>query len=143
MSEELNNHQIEKIMKGVPNFRGVYSKDTLPDKPNNKESFIVNLQNFFDGEGTHWVAIYKNKNYEYFDSFGLPPPEEIITYCKGDVEYNSIQIQKMNTDLCGYYCIYYIRNRVMGRKPIDILFDFTTKPSEVNAYIVKNFLKVH
>ena len=32
---------------------------------------------------------------------------------------------------------------VMGRKPVDIIFDFTTKPSEVNAYILKNFLKVH
>ena len=45
----------------IPNFRGIYLRDTLPDKPKRKECGILNLDSS-DGGGTHWVAWYKNGN---------------------------------------------------------------------------------
>ena len=47
---------------------------------NKKECGIINLDSRI-GPGTHWVC-YRNINQfcEYFDSFGLPMAEEIMTY---------------------------------------------------------------
>jgi len=49
----------------------------LPKTMDENESTIVNLQDYFAGSGTQWTFIYndeKTKNVEYFDSFGLIPP---------------------------------------------------------------------
>ena len=72
----LSNINIDQIMKKykITNYRGTYSKDMLPKSINNSESMIINLQDYFKGEGTHWVVIYNDKNsnmIEYIDSFGL------------------------------------------------------------------------
>lgn len=77
----LSNIDIDKLMKKhmISNFRGTYSKDMLPSSIHDSESMIINLQDYFKGGGTHWVAIYNDKNgdtVEYFDSFGLKPPVE-------------------------------------------------------------------
>jgi len=40
----------------------------------------VNLHYYFAGSGTHWVC--KSKNVEYFDSFGLIPPNQVVKYMK-------------------------------------------------------------
>jgi len=46
------------------------------------------------GNGTHWVAWYKNGNKKYyFDSFGLNPPLEIMKYLKAPVFYNTDRVQ--------------------------------------------------
>ena len=39
---------------GIKHFRGVYMRDTLPEKPNIQECGIVNL-NTSDEQGSHWV----------------------------------------------------------------------------------------
>ena len=51
-------------------------RDSLPDQIKDNEYGVVNLDSF-KGPGTHWVA-YGNK--WYFDSYGLPPPKEILKY---------------------------------------------------------------
>ena len=115
----LSNINIDQIMKKykITNYRGTYSKDMLPKSINNSESMIINLQDYFKGEGTHWVVIYNDKNsnmIEYFDSFGLKPPIECIKYMKTSnkpIEYNSSQIQIIYSIMCGYYCCYYIIER--------------------------------
>lgn len=83
-----------------------------------------------------------HKNIEYFDSFALPPPEEIIQFMKTSdkpLEHNSGQIQKMDSIMCGYFCIYYILVRSRGRKPIDVLLDFRLKPSLFNELFIQIF----
>jgi len=129
-------------MKGKPGFLGVFSKDSLPKNKFNKcESLIINLEDFFTGEGTHSVALFRPKTgpCEYFDSYGLPLPKEVIKYCKKlKVIYNSIQVQMKDSDLCGYSSVYFIISRLRGRTPVEILFDFTTKPSYINSFIWQN-----
>ena len=43
----------------IPDFRGIYMRDTLPDIPLNIECGILNLD-LNDGNGTHWTSWYKS-----------------------------------------------------------------------------------
>ena len=77
--------------------------------------------------GTHWVAYYNDPKYrtvEFFDSFGLPPAQEIESYLASSnkvIEYNASQIQDKNSVLCGHFCIYYIKERNKGKSPAEII----------------------
>ena len=53
----LSNFDIEDILKGITNFRGVYSKDMLPNRIGEDESIGINTQDYLDGGGTHWVCV--------------------------------------------------------------------------------------
>jgi len=91
-----------------------------------------------DGIGKHWLAYFndpKNKYVEFFNSFGLPPGIEILSYLESsgkDIIYNSSQIQSNDSVLCGYYTVHYIKERSEGRSMYDILYSFNQNPSEYN-----------
>lgn len=134
------------MLHDVVNCRRTFSKDTLPQMPKNDESLIVNLQDYFDGGGTHWVAIYNDpnkKDVEYFDSFGMRPPDIVYQYMlktgKGNV-YNSSMLQDIKSILCGYYCVYFIIERSQGRPIQSIMLDFSQTPSSGNERIVGSFM---
>jgi hypothetical protein len=104
----LSNLDIEKIAKQlkIKNFRGVFMRDTLPDRANEKECGIVNLDSILNG-GTHWVCYCKDRNKKYyFDSFGLSPPLELKKYLGKDIIMSTFQIQKLGTNYCGHLCLY-------------------------------------
>ena len=66
----------------IPDSRGVFMRDTLPQYPLNVECGIVNL-NTSNQPGSHWVYYYRNKNKRiYFDSYGQITPVEIQRYLK-------------------------------------------------------------
>ena len=90
----------------IPNFRGVFLRDELPKKPGWNECGILNLDDS-NGVGSHWVAFLKSGNEKiYFDSYGLPPPLELIKYLRRPVLYNSERIQPDNEVFCGHLCLY-------------------------------------
>ena len=99
----LTNLEIDKIMTKYDNYRGTFSKDILPKTMKKNEATVVNLQDYFTGDGTHWVCIYNDKKsdkVEYFDSFGLVPPNEVIKYMETtnkNIIYNDSQTQNMNS----------------------------------------------
>jgi hypothetical protein len=94
---------------------GVYNKDTLPYKYQDG-GYIVNLQDATDEKGkdlpgTHWTAFYcEGKSAAYFDSFGFPGPVQVKNYLRrfGNVPENTRQIQNVQSEICGYYCLYFI-----------------------------------
>lgn len=128
-------------MKNIKYFRGVFPSDLLPNKIKNQESGIINFQSSTE-PGSHWVCYYNNPNnkyVEYFDSYGLPPPEKIKHYLKTSeklIQWNSTQYQMNNSAACGYYCINYIKNRLKGINMYDILYSFTQQPSVYNENIL-------
>ena len=66
----------------IPNFRGVKMRDELPAKPFDVECGILNF-NTHSQRGSHWVCWYKNDTERYyFDSYGEPPPLEMLPYLK-------------------------------------------------------------
>ena len=113
----LTNFDIDSYVKKlkIPNFRGVFMRDTLPKKPKRVECSIVNL-NKSNETGSHWVCFAKiGKTRLYFDSFGQDVPFEIIRYLKTFEEYkndvaviarNTDIVQRVNTHVCGHLCLF-------------------------------------
>ena len=98
-----NGTSIEELTKAcsdIVGFKGVLMQDeVLPLEG----CYIMNLDNS-KGPGTHWVAV-SMKYIKYFDPFGVPPPDKVkVKY------YNSFEIQHAMEDLCGEYCIYFLKN---------------------------------
>ena len=97
----------------IPNFRGVFMRDTLPKSARNIECAIVNL-NTSKEKGSHWVCYYKKGiNRIYFDSFGQITPIEIQNYLKkrcergiGVIQRNTDIVQSFNTNICGHLCLF-------------------------------------
>src|SRR6218665_2522081 len=90
----------------IKNFRGVFLRDELPERPRTNECGILNLDDS-SGNGTHWVCWIKRCNYKvYFDVYGLPPPVELVKYLHSPVYYNSERIQPDNEVFCGHLCLY-------------------------------------
>ncbi|KAL4101120.1 hypothetical protein QTP88_021140 [Uroleucon formosanum] len=78
--EPLSNFDIIQFGNNIKIFRGCFMRDELPIKPRLNECGILNLNNSTQ-DGSHWVAWKKIKNKKiYFDSFGMPPPPELVKY---------------------------------------------------------------
>lgn len=121
-------------------IKGVYTKDTLPKKPE-EGSYYINMDNS-DGEGTHWVfAKIDGNNSCYFDSFGVGMPEEVKEFLKDfkPIYSSSKQIQSLRSGTCGWYCVscdYYLENELGSLKRkfenfIDIWSDDPIKNNEL------------
>lgn len=106
----LNELDLYRFAKDLPNFRGVFMKDCLPLQPHKNECGILNLD-LNSGPGTHWTAYYKkgSKRIIYFDSFGdLQPPKELIHYLGSNIKYNKESYQTYNTFICGHLCLIFL-----------------------------------
>ena len=114
---------------GIKYFRGIYSRNNLPQKIHKLETGIINLDDSMGG-GNHWVC-YRNvdKQYcEYFDPFGLIMPSEIKHYLKTSgkrIVYSSDEIHERDSVLCGYWCLYYLLERQKGKS---LLLDVIHNP---------------
>ena len=107
----LSENQIWDIARGNKiQLAGIFSKDKLPAKGTCQGKYVINLQSSTDGNGTHWVALHMpDKTHgKYFDSFGLPPPEEVLAICP-DCEHNKTRYQALKSDACGWFCIYFLK----------------------------------
>jgi len=125
-NKPLSNFEIEDAIKklGVSGFRGVFVRDSLPNKPRIEECGILNLGDS-SGNGSHWVAWFKRRNREnyYFDSFGIQPPIELVRYLKPPILYNTEKIQSNEQVFCGHLCIYVLKQAMLGRDLQEILND--------------------
>lgn len=100
---------------GIPLF-AVVSKDYLKQVPHkNNVGYIINLQNLKDSqgnllEGSHWVGLYlADGKAFYYDSFGFPPPLEVINYTKNYRLYDSRkEIQNIHSGICGDLSLFFI-----------------------------------
>ena len=101
----ISNYDLLKWCKylNIP-INNVLSRDeSLPH--NHKQAlFIYNLEPSYMG-GSHWVAIdVKNGIINYFDSFGMPPFQEIVDHARKKnliLLHQNNQIQNINTTTCG------------------------------------------
>ena len=133
----LTNVDISHMLKYIPHFRGVYTRDILPKRIFKKECGVINTDRI-SGIGKHWICYYnepKSEYIEFLDSFGLSPAQEILTYLETsgkDIIYNSSQLQANDSTKCGYYCVYFIKERNKGKIMYDILYSFKQYPDITN-----------
>ena len=132
---------------GIKNFRGIYSRDSLPETILKYEVGIINLDTQL-GTGTHWVA-YRNidpNHCEYFDSFGLIMPNDVRTYLitsDKQIYYSGDEIQERDSVLCGYWCLYYLLERQKGVPMLNVIHNakFDMNNQAVNHHFIIDYFK--
>lgn len=91
---------------------GVFSKDRMPER-RTTGSYIINLQDYYDGGGTHWTCfkIFENRKCCYFDSFGFPMPIDTAEFLEPfkPIATSNRHIQHTKSDKCGYFCLAFIK----------------------------------
>ena len=127
----LTNFEIQKYYQNQTKFNGVYSRDNLPEIKD--EEYVINLNEYFD-IGTHWIALYVQKNdVIYFDSFGVEHIKEIKTFISNEnIKTNIFRIQAYDLIMSGYFCIGFINLMIPGKT----LTNFT------NLFSPNNFKKI-
>ena len=111
----LSNFDIENIANYYKIPIVVLMKDELKKIKSNDCNYIINLESSNDGNGTHWLSLkIENRDCVYFDSYGMLPPEEIISFCKriqkSHLSYNTKEIQDLSAQTCAlpiYNCSHY------------------------------------
>ena len=56
----LTNFEIQKYYQNEPRFNGVFSRNNLPEK-NKDGEYVINLKDHAN-VGTHWIALFCNRN---------------------------------------------------------------------------------
>ena len=141
------NTDLQKLARKNGFTLHIYTRDDLPYLQNRHKykNIIVNL----DKEGqTHWTALHiRDKVAYYFDSFSMPPPMNIIHYCKNlKLDVNPIRIQHLNSTKCGEFCIFMLkefnrRQTVYPKRTFqDIFRKFDNNDYKKNDLIVMNFI---
>ncbi len=123
----LSNVDIEKYVKllKIKKFKGCYMRDELKKLScNDIECRVLNL-NLSNESGSHWTCWFKLKNDKYyFNSFGLPPPKELIDYLGSPILYSTFQLQGINDQNCGKWCLVILKNLTEGINYIDLILSF-------------------
>lgn len=104
---ELSNVQLEQMARDNGFEVNIYCRDQIPKTKSEKWN-LLNLDKA-NSTGTHWTAYKNGKNKIYFDSFGCVPPQELDDLFDDDYIYNTKQIQDLNSEACGWYCIAFIK----------------------------------
>lgn len=111
LKDTLTNYDIIQICKHLKiKLNGIFMKDELHG-PLKAGNYIMNLQNH-NQSGSHWTCFIKKKNtIYYFDSYGIVPPQNQIDLIHREgynILYNKEQIQDLDSDLCGWWCIAFL-----------------------------------
>jgi hypothetical protein len=143
----LSNFDLSEIAKSLDfKLDGVYMKNELLFK-RTIGNYIINLDDS-GNDGTHWTAlIVTQKLSYYFDSFGCPPPQQIIEFCKSPnshLYFNTRVIQDLDSELCGFFCVaflFYVKNcKNLLKTANDFSNMFDDSESELNGFLLKGFL---
>ena len=93
-------------------IKNVLSRDQTVPHNHKLGLFIYNLEPSYM-IGSHWIATYvKDRVINYFDSFGMPPFEEMVNHAKRKnltLLHQNQQIQNLYTTTCGYLCLYFFK----------------------------------
>ena len=120
----MSNHDLIKWCRylNIP-INDVLSRDQKVPHNNKQALFIYNLEPSYMN-GSHWVTTYvKDKIINYFDSFGMPPFQELVNHAKRKnltLLHQNNQIQNMNTATCGYFCLYFLNEMNKGNSYYDL-----------------------
>lgn len=76
---------------------------------------ILNLDDRKGGMGTHWVAFayIGGKEYMYYDSFGFPPDDSLLSKTK-TILWNPNKQQDDDSVNCGLLCLLFIKNVIIS-----------------------------
>ena len=113
-----SNHDLTKWCKNLNiSIKYVLSRDQTVPHNHRQALRIYNLEPSYMS-GFHWVSTYvKDGVINYFDSFGMPPFQEIVDHARSKnltLLHQNNQIQNINTSTCGYFCFYFLNEMNKG-----------------------------
>ena len=138
----LTNIEISEYYKNEPRFKGVYSRNNLPNEIK-KGAYVINLDEY-EHTGTHWVSLFVKANEViYFDSFGVERiPKEINKFIGNKKIKGSIfRIQAYNSIRCGYFWIEFINYMLKGKTLLDYTNLFSPNDFKENDRVIKRIFK--
>ena len=125
-------------------IKDVLSRDENTPHYHMQALFIYNLEPSYMN-GSHWVATFvKNGIVNYFDSFGMPPFQELVDHVKKKkliLLHQNNQIQNINTTTCGYFCLYFLNEMNKGTSYYDLLKVFNIHDTMKNEKFIENHFK--
>lgn len=140
--------EIVEYLERLPVSRyGVLAADQLPMRIEAPSVIIVNTDPLRK-PGRHWIAMTldRERNLEYFDSFGQPPSVvhhiAFILRNARTFKYNVITLQSPTSTLCGIYCIMFLYYRSFDYSMTDYLSIFSKDRISNDFIIYKNFYSV-
>ena len=142
----MSNYDLLKWCKylNIP-INNVLSREESSPHNHKQALFIYNLEPSYMS-GSHWVATYvKNGIINYFDSFGMPPFQEIVDHAKRKnmtLLHQNNQIQNINTTTCGYFCLYFLNEMSKGRSYYDSMKVFNIHNTMKNEKYIENYFKI-
>ena len=141
----LSNHDLIIWCKylNIP-INEVLSRDERAPHNHSQALFIYNLEPSYMS-GSHWVATYVKDNViNYFDSFGMPPFQELVNHAKRKnltLLHQNNQIQNINTTTCGYFCLYFLNEMNKGKSYFNLLEAFDIHDTMKNERFIKHYFK--
>ena len=130
-----------------PHFSGVFPCDQHPTIFRRPCSFIWNTAPS-DDSGEHWVALWvDDRNFGYFmDSSGADPQSEFREFfTKNCVKWKKVfdsPVQGLLSDVCGFYCIYFLIRKAMKQSNKKIRAPFSRNLAN-NDRLVEKWVKNH
>ena len=141
----MSNHDLIKWCRylNIP-INDVLPRDQKVPHNHSQALFIYNLEPSYMS-GSHWVATYVKDNViNYFDSFGMPPFQELVNHSKRmnlTLLHQNNQIQNLYTTTCGYFCLYFLNEMNKGNSYHDLLKVFNINDTMKNERFIKNYFK--
>jgi len=122
----------------------VLSRDETVRHNHRQALFIYNLEPAYMS-GSHWVTTHVKDNVvSYFDSFGLPPFQEIVNHARKKnltLLHQNNQIQNLYTTTCGYFCLYFLNEMNKGKTYFDLLKVFDIHDTMKNEKFIQQYFK--
>ena len=126
-------------------INNVLSRDQTVPHGHKLALFIYNLEPAYMKE-SHWTSTYvKNNVINYFDSFGLPPFQELVDHAKRKnltLLHQNQQLQNLYSSVCGYFCLYFLNEMHNGTDYFDLLKPFRKDTKYNDNFIEKYFRKL-
>ena len=110
----------------------------------NKGWGIRNKLDEYADVGTHWIALFCNRNeIVYFESFSAEHvPEEIKEFIGNkNIKANIFRVQANNLIMCGYFCIGFIDFMFANKKLSDFTSFFFLMTLKRNEGIILSYFK--
>lgn len=130
-----------------PYFDGVFPADRIKYIKKKPKLIICNTDPS-NKPGKHWVLFYFNdRSVDFYDSLGKDPShygEEFVNLIqKFSTAYNKVnyRTQPLNSNLCGYYCLYFAYGRCKGYSMEYIVNSMLSSEKVIN-FVLKKFPNV-
>ena len=132
-----------KLLK-IP-INNVLSRDQTVPHNHKLAIFIYNLEPSYMS-GSHWIATYVREGViNYFDSFGMPPFQEMLNHARRrnlTLLHQNQQVQNLYSTTCGWFCLYFLDQMHQGNDYFSLLQPFSFDTTENEKYIEKYFKKI-